>query len=130
MTPLAERRRFQRIPLERRVIVLDSGRHHLCTLVDISLRGLLLRDCQDWQPRGGEQVSLAIELDEAKTFRITLLGQIVHARDSLLGIRTLKIDLDSGATLRRLIELNLGDEALLQRELQALFADAGLPPPD
>jgi hypothetical protein len=42
-----------------------------------------------------------------------------------VGIHTLEIDLHSSEKLRRLVEVNLGDAALLERELAAMLTDAG-----
>ena len=41
----------------------------------------------------------------------------------LAGLHCLAIDIDSVTHLRRLVELNLGDPALLEREVSALVAD-------
>ena len=47
-------------------------------------------------------------------------GVVAHSARGLIGIACRSIDLDSITVLRRLIELNLGDAALLERDLQAL----------
>jgi len=46
--------------------------------------------------------------------------RLAHSRDGLLGFECRAIDLDSLSHLRRLVELNLGDARLLDRELAAL----------
>jgi hypothetical protein len=46
---------------------------------------------------------------------------VAHIEDDRVGVSCSHIDLDSAAHLRRLVELNLGDEAQLHRELQALM---------
>lgn len=43
-----------------------------------------------------------------------------HGDDEYLGFLCQDVDLDSVTHLRRLVELNLGDDTLMQRELQAL----------
>jgi hypothetical protein len=45
---------------------------------------------------------------------------LTRTRDDLLGFVCRHIDLESISHLRRLVELNLGDESLLERELAAL----------
>lgn len=47
-------------------------------------------------------------------------GTVVHCEDGHLGFRCDHIDLDSISHLKRLVELNLSDEALLERELSEL----------
>jgi hypothetical protein len=48
--------------------------------------------------------------------------ELVHDDHNQLGFHCSHIDVDSISHLRRLIELNLGDEAELERELAALLA--------
>ena len=50
-------------------------------------------------------------------------ARVVHVEGRYAGLRCLAIDLDSVTHLRRLVELNLGDPALLERELSALIGD-------
>jgi hypothetical protein len=50
-------------------------------------------------------------------------GVITHVEGLYIGLACRNIDLDSVTHLRRLVELNLGDVALLERELSALVAD-------
>jgi len=50
-------------------------------------------------------------------------GHLAHVGDNnTVGIRCESIDLDSISHLRRLVELNLGDPELLNRELSALVS--------
>jgi hypothetical protein len=50
-------------------------------------------------------------------------GSIAHLEGTQVGLRCDSIDIDSLTHLRRLVELNVGDEAILQRELSALTAE-------
>ena len=50
-------------------------------------------------------------------------ARVAHVGCGLLGVVCQLIDIDSATHLRRLVELNLGDPALLERELSALIAD-------
>jgi len=47
-------------------------------------------------------------------------GRIANQRDDMMGIVCEHIDVDSMTHLRRLVELNMGDTSLLERELHAL----------
>ncbi|MNJ68362.1 hypothetical protein D3C77_646020 [compost metagenome] len=46
--------------------------------------------------------------------------QLVRSHTQQLGFSCLNIDVESASHLRRLVEFNLGDERLLERELAAL----------
>lgn len=65
-----------------------------------------------------EQARLYLGLDVLIRMEISL----AWARDGLLGFECQHIDLDSISHLRRLVELNLGDEELLERELALLVS--------
>jgi hypothetical protein len=47
---------------------------------------------------------------------------VVHHQGDCYGLACRGIDLDSVTHLRRLVALNLGDEALLEREIRLLLA--------
>jgi len=48
--------------------------------------------------------------------------EVAHIEGDHIGLLCRSIDLDSITHLRHLIELNLGDAALLEREFKALVA--------
>jgi hypothetical protein len=52
-----------------------------------------------------------------------------HVEDQHLGFQVQYIDMDSATHLRRLVELNLGDSTLLERELGNLLTPVGGQPP-
>ena len=54
--------------------------------------------------------------------RITMAAQLAHVNGDRAGLLCLGIDLESITHLRRVIELNLGDPALAERDLKALAA--------
>lgn len=47
-------------------------------------------------------------------------GQVAQRQSRRLGFQCNRIDLESMSQLKRLVELNLGNEALLERELTEL----------
>jgi hypothetical protein len=91
-----------------------------CSLIDISLRGALFEAPHLPRPKVGDACSLDIPLDTGEA-RVKMVGQIAHVTGTRVGIRCTELDLDSAAHLRRLVQLNLGDEDMLQRELEALM---------
>ena len=50
-------------------------------------------------------------------------GDVAHQRGLQVGIRCDELDLESVQHLRRILEFNVGDEALVLRELGELVAD-------
>ena len=120
--PHAERRSFHRIPLDRVASALDDQGHtHLCTLVDISLKGALLAPQDDWQCSKGDHIGVSIKLDDRGDSTIRMAGEIAHVEAGHIGLLSHRMDLDSATLLRRVVELNLADPDLLERELHAMI---------
>lgn len=88
-------------------------------VVDLSLKGALVRPQAGVFATVGSNGSLKIRLDEMGTL-INMEVTIVHRESSYFGLACREIDLDSVTHLRRLAEFNIGDEAILNRELNAL----------
>jgi hypothetical protein len=122
--PCDERRRFARFTMDRTAHIAAAGKPFACRLVDISLRGALLSYCHDWRPEPGSKITIHIDLDEEGHHAIDMSGEVSHIGPSRLGIHITELDLDSSTNLRRLVEINLGDGDLLERELEAMIADA------
>jgi len=70
-------------------------------------------------PRDEGGSAASFDLDAAGPF-IRMEGTLVHREPGRAGVRCDGIDLDGIAHLRRFVELNLGDDALLHREMGAL----------
>jgi hypothetical protein len=117
-----ERRRFSRIRFHRPAELSARGERVTCEVTDVSLKGALVEVPVSFHTHPGEKCTLAIRLDAGEA-TIRMEGEIAHREGTLAGVRCLEIDLDSIAHLRRLVELNLGDEELLQRELSALVRE-------
>jgi len=119
MAPADERRRFSRIAFHRPSELDAQGERVSCELLDVSLKGALAEAPASFRGRVGLACALTIRLDAGDAI-IRMDGEIVHREGAQVGIRCTGIDLESIAHLRRLVELNLGDEDLLHRELSAL----------
>jgi hypothetical protein len=115
----AERRRFSRIAFHRPAELDVAGERGTCELLDISLRGALLETPVGFGAPLGARCTLTVRLD-AGDARIRMDGEIVHREGTQVGLRCVEIDLESIGHLRRIVELNLGDDELLHRELSAL----------
>lgn len=116
-----ERREFSRIALRRPATLKVSAGTIACELLDISLRGALVRLPDGQIAVAGEPCALVVRLADAFA-TIHMRGDVVHSDEGYVGVVCRELDLDSIAHLKRLVELNLADERLLDRELLALVA--------
>ena len=91
-------------------------------VLDISLKGALIRLPADAALQGGAPCRLHVRLDEVNE-QISMIARVTHVDGCNAGLRCVEIDIDSVTHLRRLVELNLGDPLLLERELSALIAE-------
>jgi hypothetical protein len=115
----SERRIFSRIHFDAWAELRQGDRHWRAPLLDLSLKGLLVSEPQDWDRADTAQpLRAAIHLDNALAIEMTVL--LRHREQGHLGFECQSIDLDSITNLRRLVELNLGDPDLLERQLGAL----------
>jgi hypothetical protein len=114
-----ERRRFSRISYHRPAELIVGGTSTRCAVQDVSLRGALVGVPFAFVAEADTRCTLVIWLDPAEA-AIRMDGIIAHHDGASVGVRCTGIDLESIAHLRRLVELNLGDEVLLHRELAAL----------
>lgn len=123
-----QRRKFSRVHFQEGAVLQLGGHGMACEVRDLSLKGALLACPATEQAvqlaQGGEVCELRLVLSDATNAVVSMRGEIAHveADDGLLhiGMRCLEIDIDSITHLRRLVELNLGDASILEREMAAL----------
>lgn len=113
-----ERRRFQRIAFDAPTEIIQGERRWTVELHDVSLKGLLIKRPNGWNGDPNQAFDASIQL--ADDTRVLMEVVLTRTQDDLLGFVCRHIDLDSISHLRRLVELNLGDDSLLERELAAL----------
>jgi len=113
-----DRRRFHRFAFDAPTEVTQGARRWVVELRDVSLKGLLVKRPPDWN--GDPNQPFEATLDLGGGAHVTMEVVLTRTQDDLLGFVCRHIDLDSISHLRRLVELNLGDEELLERELAAL----------
>ena len=113
-----DRRRFSRIPFDAPVRLHQEDWHAVAGLVDISLRGLLILQPDGWSRTQPDQPFHAvIELSPVERIHMDV-RMVSPARTGRAGVST---RISPISHLKRLIMLNLGDEALAERELAALY---------
>jgi hypothetical protein len=115
---MPEKRHFQRIPMDGHAALFCGGDRWDSRLLDISLKGALIAAPADWDADSATNCQLELRLDGDVV--ICMDGTVVHCENGHLGFRCDHIELDSIIHLKRLVELNLGDEALLEREITEL----------
>ncbi|MBI6974604.1 MULTISPECIES: PilZ domain-containing protein [Pseudomonas] len=115
----SERRRFRRIAFDATAELRQNGSEWPVKLLDLSLKGLLVERPDDWKGNKALPFEVDIRLDQ-KT-HIKMQARLTHEDPGQLGFVCKHIDLDSISHLRRFVELNLGDEQELERELGALL---------
>lgn len=113
-----DQRRFTRIPFDAAGELACGDRTWPCEVIDLSLKGALVQKPADWNGAKGEACQLTLTLDEDTRIRMDV--SVAHIEERQIGLACHDIDLDSITHLRRLVELNLGDSHLLERELMAL----------
>ena len=126
-TPISDdRRHHSRITFHTTAHLLFGDRRVEVKVLDLSLKGALIQlpDAGLLDDAvAGLICQLNVGLDDAESDQIKMEAKVAHAHGSRIGLLCRNIDLDSVTHLRRLVELNLGDPGLLERELSALIAE-------
>lgn len=122
-----ERRKHTRITFLAPATLACGDREADVDVLDLSLKGALIQ-----VPRFPEaplhtldvdgKAELHLRLDESEN-EIVMQTRVAHIEAQHVGLLCVGIDLESATHLHRLVELNLGDTTLLERELSALIAD-------
>ena len=114
-----ERRNNQRIPYQAEIIMQSGNEEWSCNLLDISLKGMLVEPPENLEIDTDKPCALALFLGEDAAIHARV--NITHiTREGYWGLQWQHIDVDSLTHLRRLLELNMIDPALLTRELAEL----------
>jgi hypothetical protein len=122
MSNSSDRRQFWRAAFHSTVRMVDaSGIPHECELLDISLRGALVKVPPTWAGTNGDTCQIRLKLADDAV--IAMDAVVAHIQGERIGVRCESIDIDSITHLRRLVALNAGDAGLLDREFSALLAD-------
>ncbi|NRB37820.1 MAG: PilZ domain-containing protein [Pseudomonadales bacterium] len=112
-----EKRQFTRISFDSPIQIEQGGKLFESEVVDISLKGILIKDAFDTLQHD-KSTQLSIHL--ANETDINMLAQWDHSNNGCSGFHWTKLDIESMMHLRRLLELNNGDTELMERELNQL----------
>ena len=120
---MIENRKSHRVSFDCLVNFESKDCRHVCELYDISLQGALIGACSGATPDTGTSCQLTISLDKRNEVKILMKGVVAHKKENRVGIHCVSIDSDSMGHLRRLIEYNLGDVDLVNRDFDRLVHD-------
>jgi PilZ domain len=113
-------RHYSRVPFHADITLHLGDAQLTVHLLDIAIKGALVEIPDGARVIVGENCRLVMPLADSGD-EIVMGARVVHLEGQHVGIECSSIDIDSLTKLRRLIELNLGDAALADRELINLF---------
>jgi hypothetical protein len=114
-----ERRKYSRIHFDATCQLYQGDNEWITKLMDISLKGILIDLLDDFEADKDAPFEATIQLPDSSQAIIMSL-QYSHQAGKQMGFKCDYIDLESITHLKRLVELNLGDTDLLNRELAML----------
>lgn len=118
-----ERRHFVRVSFDAPALLTTSTDAFSVHVLDLSLKGALIMTPPEAALEAGMLCQITIPLAETGN-HIAMSTEVAHVQGLHTGLLCRGIDLDSVTHLRRLIELQLGDPALLERDLGELTTAA------
>lgn len=119
-TVKTDKRRFHRISFDAPCELHCQDQVWSTDVLDISLKGVLVQKPEGWSVPLKKPCEVVIHLNEREA-AIVMAVELKHVDEQRLGFRCQYIDLESATHLKRLVELNLGDQALLEREFARLI---------
>ncbi|NVD05786.1 PilZ domain-containing protein [Vibrio sp. JPW-9-11-11] len=116
---MIERRRFSRIVYQAKAALTQDSLTVDGLVWDLSLHGMLLISEQSDLLAQDKQVEVAFTLPDSDV-TIQLVGNIVGLNNNVIRLSIDHIDIESIGHLKRLVELNVGDDDLLHRDIEHL----------
>jgi len=113
---MENRRQFTRILFSISAhLEVDEVRYPV-SIHDISLNGALISNPKESIELVGKLGELSFVLADGES-NVSMHIAVIHQEEKEMGLRCNAIDIESVTHLRRLVELNLGDETQLNKEL-------------
>ncbi|MDN3610892.1 PilZ domain-containing protein [Vibrio ostreicida] len=116
---MIERRKFSRIVYQTEALLSQRGKVVTSSVCDLSLHGLLVTSDDADSLELDSMVDVQFSLQDTD-ITIALVGKIVGLNNNVIRISIDHIDIESIGHLKRLIELNVGDDELLHRDIEHL----------
>ncbi|MFA0112988.1 PilZ domain-containing protein [Vibrio sp. 10N.261.46.E11] len=116
---MIERRQFSRVVYQTPTDISQGNVNVSGSVQDLSLHGLLIQCDKLQQLRTDIPVQASFKLENSD-INIQLEATIVSTINTSMRLRIEHLDIDSISHLKRLVELNVGDDKLLYREIEHL----------
>lgn len=118
-----EKRSFTRLPFDADAQIVLEDKVWNSEVVDLSLQGVLVKKPKNW-PDSISEENILFRLILSEDVVIEMRTALAHKDAEHLGLSCKHLDINSIAHLRRLMELNLGNANLLDRELEKLWSES------
>ncbi|WP_100752425.1 PilZ domain-containing protein [Vibrio salilacus] len=116
---MIERRRFSRIVYQAKAVLTQGSTEVNALVCDLSLHGVLATSEQFGLLDTDKQVNVTFSLPGSE-ISLQLVANIVGLHNNVIRLSIDHIDIESIGHLKRLIELNVGDDELLHRDIEHL----------
>lgn len=120
---MENRRQFTRILFSIDAQLEVEEQSYTVNIHDISLNGALVTAPENAEKIKNKLGLLTFQLADSD-LEVSMHVAIVHVEKDEIGLQCNAIDIDSVTYLRRLVELNLGDESQLNKELSQLSSQS------
>ena len=115
-----ERRHYSRIAFHSPAQLVFTDSRCSVVVLDLSLKGALVQLPANTPIKQDATCILHVTLSEMDD-QISMETRVSHIEGQNAGLICQNIDIDSVTHLRRLVELNIGNPDLLERELSAMI---------
>ncbi|AJE04009.1 PilZ domain-containing protein [Geobacter pickeringii] len=116
---IMEQRRFRRVSFVTESFIAAGNQRLKATLEDLSLRGALLTLAEEPPFAPGDSCSVSIALANSNIV-LEFEAEVAHLRGMQVGVKIVRIDLDSMTHLRSIIEFNSAEPDEVRKELSFL----------
>lgn len=113
-----QQRHFTRVALQVPATIASAASHWDTRLIDLSLSGALLEHPAGWSGRTGGRLTL--KLLNTVPSHSGIHVEVRQVKQDRIGVAFINLDEAGSEQVRRLVEANLGDPALLHREILEL----------
>ncbi|OOE89576.1 PilZ domain-containing protein [Salinivibrio sp. MA351] len=117
---MTERRKFSRVMYRVPAILKQNEQQWHAQVLDLSLKGVLLSRPENWQADPEHNAFLLVFYLHDSDVELDMDCILVNNCENYLHLYIDHIDIDSASHLKRLVELNVGNDELLHRELAQL----------
>jgi PilZ domain len=111
-------RRYHRVPFDGQARLYSSTAMWDTEVVDLSLRGALVKKPDSWTGKAGMNLRLELRLPGMVVISMGVVA--ANVTETHIGLKAERLDFDSFSHLKRMIELNVGDADAISREIASL----------